>query len=296
MVDEDQLSGWTGPSSTSEQEKQDRAERMIREAIAAHVAFADIKVDVYTKGSYANNTNVKAESDVDIVVECCDLFYYEDRDRSRPNHGTIEPYEGAWGDPAKFRREVKAALEAKFPGSVKEGSVALFIEPSSARVDADVVPSFTYRDYFPDGSSREGTRVFKADGTHIDNYPQLQLRLGREKNSRTNGAYKKAVRILKRLENLLVVAGLCDEVPSYLLECLTYNCDESYFSRVAWRDVLQGCLADIYNYTMRAEPIEEAERWLEANGAKYLFHPSQKWTRAQVHAFAQTAWNYLEFE
>ena len=38
-VTEEQLAGWTGPSSTTEQDKQDRTERLIREAIHAHDAF-----------------------------------------------------------------------------------------------------------------------------------------------------------------------------------------------------------------------------------------------------------------
>jgi hypothetical protein len=33
------LSRWIQPSSTSEQERQDRAERMIREAIEGHTTF-----------------------------------------------------------------------------------------------------------------------------------------------------------------------------------------------------------------------------------------------------------------
>lgn len=60
---EDKLSGWTGPSSTTEQEKQERTERMIREAVKEYPAFDGVDLDIYAKGSYANNTNVKADSD-----------------------------------------------------------------------------------------------------------------------------------------------------------------------------------------------------------------------------------------
>jgi len=58
---EDQLSGWTGPSSDTEKDKQDRAERMIRQAIDAHEPFNGYSLKVYAKGSYANNTNVRAD-------------------------------------------------------------------------------------------------------------------------------------------------------------------------------------------------------------------------------------------
>lgn len=65
---EDTLSGWTGPSSDTEQDKQDRTIRMIREAVQSHDAFDDCTLSVYPKGSYANNTNVRADSDVDVAI------------------------------------------------------------------------------------------------------------------------------------------------------------------------------------------------------------------------------------
>lgn len=295
MVSEEQLGKWTGPSSDTEQDKQSRAERMIRQAIDAHEAFNGYKFDVYAKGSYANNTNVKADSDVDIVVQCREVSYWDEAKPAEGGHPPSASYKGIW-TPAKLRSEVKAALEAKFPGAVVPGSTAFQITPSSARVPADVVPSFTYKYYFPSGNYREGTKVFKSDGSSIVNYPQLQLENGRAKNNRTNGFYKKSVRILKRLENVLVSKGLAEEQASYLLECLVYNCPDEYFLRDTWRGVMRECLADIYNYTLAEEPTANAERWYEVNGAKYLFHSSQKWTRQEVHQFARAAWDHMGFD
>jgi len=72
---EDKLAAWTKPSSDTEQDKQDRTERMIRQAIDSHVAFNNCSLKVYAKGSYANNTNVRSDSDVDVAVECTDVQY-----------------------------------------------------------------------------------------------------------------------------------------------------------------------------------------------------------------------------
>ena len=47
---EDKLSGWTGPSSSTEQDKQDRTERMIRQAIDAHEPFNNCSLKVFAKG------------------------------------------------------------------------------------------------------------------------------------------------------------------------------------------------------------------------------------------------------
>lgn len=293
-VTEDKLAGWTGPSSPTEQDKQDRTERMIREAINAHDAFKGSSYSIYAKGSYANNTNVKFDSDVDIAIECTEVMYYEDKDPNVDHSGS--PYQGNW-TPDYLRSQVEAALRAKFPGTVdSSGSTALRVNSNTARVDADVVPCFSFVEYFANGSTREGARVFKKNGGHTENYSMLQLRNGTNKNNRTNTCYKKAVRILKRLENAMVTAGVCDELPSYLMECLIYNCPDEYFARSTWRDVMQGCLADIYNYTLAAEPSEESVRWFEVNEAKFLFHTTQKWTREQVHIFAGAAWAFVGFE
>ncbi|MNQ58173.1 hypothetical protein D3C85_723630 [compost metagenome] len=59
---ENKLSGWTGPSSDTEQDKQDRTERMIRQAIDSHEPFNNCSLKVYAKGSYANNTNVRSDN------------------------------------------------------------------------------------------------------------------------------------------------------------------------------------------------------------------------------------------
>jgi len=268
---------------------------MIRDAINAHDAFDGYSFSIYAKGSYANNTNVRSDSDVDIVVECEDAFFWKDFDPDKGGHPPIEPYDGIW-KPEKLRQELAKALKAKFPGEVTEGTTAFQVTSSASRVDADVVPCFTFREYFEDGSHRVGTQLFKVDGGSIVNYPKHQLQLGREKNTRTNGGYKKTVRILKRLENVLVDAGVADDQASYLLECLIFNCDESFFARSSWREVLRGCLAEIYNYTLGTEPTDPDDRWLEANGIKFLFHRDQKWDRAGVHRFARAAWDYMEFD
>jgi hypothetical protein len=75
MALEETLQCWTGPSSATEQEKQNRTERMVREAIAAHPGFKDCSLLIYTKGSYPNNTNVVTDSDVDVAVQCRDVLY-----------------------------------------------------------------------------------------------------------------------------------------------------------------------------------------------------------------------------
>jgi hypothetical protein len=173
---EDKLRGWTGPSSDSEQEKQERTERMVREAISAHEPFNDCSITVFTKGSYPNNTNVKTDSDVDVAVQCHEVVYWE-AESSDANPGG-ESYEGIW-TPEKLRSELETALVAKFPSHVDtSGSTAIRIHSNSSRVDADVVPCFDYKYYFNNGGTRSGSKTFRKNGGSIINYRLLARSCG----------------------------------------------------------------------------------------------------------------------
>lgn len=267
---------------------------MIKEAVEAHAGFDDCSLTVYAKGSYANNTNVRADSDVDIAVQCSDVLYW---DEAEPGAKTSkgEPYTGPW-TPSRLRSELQSALEKKFPGEVdSSGSAAFKVNSSSARVDGDVLPCFDYRYYFSSGGFREGSKAFKTDGTSIVNYPQQQLENGRAKNIRTSLRFKKAVRVMKRVENVMVDDSIIDELPSYFIECLVYNIPDSILIRASWVEVVRGVLGHVYEELEGGEPTDENSRWLEVNGCKYLFHPAQKWTRQDGRDFAQAAWTYLGY-
>lgn len=290
---EDRLSGWTGRSSATEEEKQDRTERMIREAVKEHAAFEDCNLTVYAKGSYANNTNVRADSDVDIAIKCRNVVYWEEAVEGAHPPGT--PYTGPW-TPTKLRSELEAALEAKFPGQVdSSGSTAFRINSNTARVDADVVPCFDYQYYFPSGEYRDGAKIFKKDGRSLVNYPEQQLANGRAKNNRTNQYYKKAVRIMKRVENAMFTNGIHREVPSFFVECLVYNCPDRIFLESTWTETIRGIIVHVWNGLEGAEPTEESERWFEVNDCKFLFHSAQAWSRQGGRDFVEAAWNYLGY-
>jgi len=287
---EDKLSRWTGPSSDTEQEKQDRTERMIRQAIDSHEPFDNCVIKVYAKGSYANNTNVRSDSDVDIAVECTEVLYWEEEEPGISTPG--KQYEGIW-TPAKLRAELAAALKDTFPNQVDAtGSTAIQVNSSSSRVDADVVPCFSY-EYYMKYETRKGTKIFKTDGGAVVNYPAQQLENGIAKNKRTGYAYKKGVRLLKRIENAMAQDGSFRELPSYFMECLAYNCPDSVFAHSTWTDCLREMLIHIGEHLQGDEP--SSDRWVEVNGCYYLFHPGQKWSRADGREFVDAAWNYIGF-
>jgi len=292
MVQESTLAGWTGPSSDTEQDKQDRTERMIRLAVDEHPAFDDCAIRVFAKGSYANNTNVKADSDVDVAVECEEVEYWEEAEKGIHVPGT--PYAGPW-TPDTFRSELVSALRAKFPNQVNStGSVAIRVRASTARVEADVVPCFGYVYYMRGSAQREGIRIFRTNGSYFENFPGQHLANGRTKNNETNGDFKKVVRILKRVANTMEAEGYHRSVPSYLVECLVYNCPNDIIRLSSWTSAVSGVLVHVWEELEGVEPDTDRERWVEVNEAFYLFHPGQKWTRQDARDFAYAAWDYLE--
>ena len=290
---EEKLRGWTGPSSESEQEKQDRAERMVAEAIRNHEPFKGYDFKVFAKGSYKNNTNVRADSDVDIAVQCNELCYWGEHSPGAHPSGSVS-YEGIW-TPSKLRAELTNALRTKFSGEVDaSGSTALRVNSNSGRVDADVVPCFDYKYYFSHDSWRRGSKIFRKDGSSIVNYPEEQYKKGVAKNDRTGRSYKCAVRIMKRAENAMVEAGYHRAVPSYFVECLVYNCPDGILRRSTWVSTIKGVISHIWSELQGGEPQDSGGRWLEVSECFYLFHSGQPWTREDGRDFAKAAWNYLE--
>jgi hypothetical protein len=266
---------------------------MVREAVANHDAFDDCSLTVYAKGSYPNNTNVKSDSDVDIGVQCHEVRYWKEEEPGA--HPSSSSYEGPW-TPEKLRSELASALSAKFPGQVDtSGSTAIVVHSSSARVDADVVPCFDFRYHFSSGGYRDGAKTFRKSGGSFVNYPKQHLEKGREKNTATNGYFKQAVRILKRVENLMFESNAHRAVPSFFVECLVYNCPNAILLRSTWVDTVRGLLGHIWEGLEGDEPEDNDARWLEVGGCKYLFHAAQDWTRKDGRDFAYAAWNYLGF-
>src|SRR4051812_2167674 len=65
------------PPSENENDKRERTENEIRDALANYEGLQGRPYSVYAKGSYANNTNVRLNYDVDIAVEYRGFFYYD---------------------------------------------------------------------------------------------------------------------------------------------------------------------------------------------------------------------------
>lgn len=87
-----------------------------------------------------------------------------------------------------------------------------------------------------------------------------------------------------------------EELPSYFMECLAFNCPDELFGRATWTDTVKAMLVYMWQQLQGDEPGDAAARWVEANRCFYLFHASQKWTREKGRGFAHAAWNYMDLK
>jgi hypothetical protein len=284
---------WGQAPSQTEREKCGNAETAIRKAIAASSPLAARSINVFTQGSYANRTNVRLESDVDICVLCSDVFYYD-----LPTGVIREAYGITPGsyEYAQFKNEVGAALSGYFGYSaVTRGEKAFDVHENSYRVDADVVPVFEYRRYTSASAYHEGTKFLPDNGGGIINWPTQNHDNGVGKSKRTGEGFKALVRIMKRLRNEMSAAGLgaAKTIPSFLIECLVWNVPDEGFGHLTYKEDMRYVIAHLWNNT---RTVDSCAEWGEINELKYLFRGGQPWTRAETNTFLQAAWTYIGFE
>ncbi|WP_157979868.1 nucleotidyltransferase domain-containing protein [Kribbella monticola] len=291
------LTQWIKPSSDSEQDQQERAERMVKNAVSASDQLKRSRHRIYTKGSYRNNTNVRRDSDVDVVVELYECVYYDYFPGVTPESKS-DSYTGSW-NPTTWRTAIRQALENYFGASEVDSSGKIAIEISEklgSRPSTDVVPSFEYHRYDSADQSNYhvGSCVFTRDTeTKIVNWPQQQYDNGVAKNNLTGGRYKRFVRALKNAENVLVAAGNISDLPSYFMECLVYNASNyslKYGSSLS--DGFSQTLVDLYGDLNDGTAFDT---WQEPNELKWLFKGAQKWSVEDGKKLIAETWSYLGY-
>lgn len=204
---EDNLKTWAAPLSETESTRVENTIRMIKDAIKSSTKLSNLDIEVFVQGSYANNTNVRQNSDVDICVMLSSTFYCEyvtGKTRSDYGHikGSIE-YE-------TYKSYILDAIREKFGyDNIKLGNKSLKIQSNTYHVNADVVPAFQYKNYQIINSLNpnvyvEGIKYFSLTNDIIITYPKIHIENGKNKNVSTNYKYKKIVRIMKHIKNSMV--------------------------------------------------------------------------------------------
>jgi predicted nucleotidyltransferase len=291
------FSTWGGPPSATERQKCENAERAIRNAIDASEELSSKDIEVFVQGSYANRTNVRQESDVDICVLCKNTFF-PDYSMSDGLNNEILGYSDADYRYAQFKNNMETALKAHFGAiSVTRGNKAFDVHANTYRVAADVVACFEHRRFIGTAESNRyysGTQLLPDTGGKIINWPRQNYANGVEKNDETGRRFKAVVRILKRLRNEMVINGhvAAEPIPSYLIECLVWNVPNDGLGHAEYQGDVRYALAHLWNETRTDDGCNQ---WREINGLKYLFRSNQPWQRDQVNGFLAAAWNYIGF-
>ncbi len=294
---EETLKGWKNPASESEEQRIQNTISMIKSAISGSEDLKDLTIEVFIQGSYANNTNVHTNSDVDVCVMLKSTFYTEYPDgKSRKDYGFVEGTISF----DEYKRRVKAAIINKFgSASVTEGNKSLKVRSNSYHVNADVVVAFMLKNYNVINSTDperyiEGTRFYSVDNIEVTNYPKEHIRNGINKNNRTNYQYKYLVRIFKRIRNKMVedkkING--DKISSFLTECLIWNVPDSIITGYStWTETVKQAIIYLYNEINDSKHKE----WGEVSERLYLFHSGRKWTDEDARSFLYEMWNYLGY-
>lgn len=295
---EDTLQFWTSPLSKTEEQRVENTVSMIKKAVTTYDELSDCTMEIFAQGSYANNTNVRQNSDVDICIMLTSTFFGNYIDgKTAADYGF---YDGSISY-ADYKSLVIKALKAKFGiNAVEVGNKCINIKENSYHVNADVVPAFQYRNYKTIGSVNpekyiEGIKYFAKDDTIIINYPKEHINNGKRKNNDTNYEYKKLVRIMKRIRNNMVDEGLTDgdRITSFLVECLIWNVPNTTITgNNTWAGTVQNTIAYLWNAIKNGEHNE----WGEVSEYLYLFHSGRKWTATETKDFLYDMYNYMEFE
>lgn len=296
----EQLCSFAQPASDTEETKLERAIEAVKRALGNSNIILSEKYEIFGQGSYANNTNVRNNSDVDINV-CYTAAYYYDlpngKNRSDYGFNGNVPYSYS-----AFKNDVESMLVAYFGRKhVIRKNKCIHIQENTYHAEIDVVPSWEYRKYYGTTNNlneyNKGVVLWADDGCKVVNFPKQHKINGVKKNKDTFKRYKSLVRIMKNLNIRMNDSHYyyCNEnITSFLLECLMYNYPSDSLNNhdYNWNDILKKVIFFFWDKTK--EESAEWSLWLENSELLYLMY-GHKWSRIDVNSFMFNLWNFLQY-
>jgi ribosomal protein L37AE/L43A len=291
-IPETQLDTWAHQGSIAQSSS---TYTTIKRALeASDTKYAGKSYEVFLQGSYGNDTNIYAESDVDIVIRLGDVYHYDisaltAQEQASFNGGLVPatyPY-------ADYKADVVAALVKSFGAAdVNPDTKAVKIKANGSRRSADVVVATDFRRYYssPYGPLYESGICFFTPGwDRIVNYPKKHSANCTTKHQATSTWFKPMVRILKNMRSRLIDDGAiaAGSAPSYFLEGLLYNVSKDKFG-TSYGDTFVAAM----NWILKADRT----KLLCANEQFYLVRDSaaECWSCADCAAFLDAVakqWN-----
>ena len=293
-IPESQLDTWSHQGSVTQSSNTYNTIKSVLEA--STTPYADKNFEVFLQGSYGNDTNIYAESDVDIVIRLDDCFQ---SDLSKLTEAEKAAYKSAFLDATythvDFKRDVLSALTKQYGAVVKAGDKAIAIDGSGSRRKADVIVAIQFRRYFKFRSSNdceyvEGICFWNGKGERIANYPKQHSTNLTSKHQNTSKWFKPMARVFKNMRSRMADDGLIKSgiAPSYYIEGLLYNVPNGKLT-----SSYQDCVVNTLNwYRQEASKTD----LVCANEQYYLLrdgHPTC-WNQSNCDAFVEAAvklWN-----
>jgi hypothetical protein len=235
-IPESQLDTWASQGTIAGSRDTYNAIKTILQSRDA--TYADKDFSIFLQGSYGNDTNIYAESDVDIVIQLDSCFLHDiDKLPMEQKSAFHQAYTGSVSyGLTELKRDVQAHLKQKYGTAVVPGDKAIKITAGNGRRNADVIVSMGFRYYrkfagMYDQKYDDGMCFFNSSGTRIANYPKKHSENLTTKHQSTSNWYKPTVRIFKNLRSRLIQEGMiaAGDAPSYYLEGLLYNVPDTKF-------------------------------------------------------------------
>jgi len=293
-IPESQLEAWSHQGSITQSGSTYNTIKNVLDAAATPYAGKSYKV--FLQGSYGNDTNIYAESDVDIVITLDDCWQ---RDIEALSQEEKDAYKRAFVDATythvEFKRDVLKVLTDEYGGDVKSGDKAIAIAARGNRRKADIIAAIQFRRYYKfkstsDQSYDEGICFYNTGGECIANYPKQHSVNLTSKHQNTDNWLKPMARVLKNLRGKLVDDGIIKSsiAPSYYLEGLLYNVPKEKFTTS-----YQDCFVNAMNWIQKEA---DKNKLLCANEQYYLLRDNSHtcWPKANCDAFLEAAivlWN-----
>lgn len=291
-IPESQLVTWSAQGSITQSAS---TYQTISNALTdSNAPYAHRTFDVYLQGSYGNDTNIRTDSDVDIVLCLTSMHYYDisrlpSADQQLFNNN-LSPTNYSF---ATFKREVASWLTHKFGTGVRAGNKAIYVPGNgSTRRDADVLACVEHRRYrsYTYVGSRDfdgGICFWTNNGIQIINYPKQHSSNCTTKHQATSSRFKPNVRVLKNMRNAMIRDGyLSDGVaPSYFLEGMLSNVLNTSFVAL-----YQTTFVNNLTWLQQCDP----NQLRCANGIHPLLHNGSpvSWNKADFATFLGAAVRY----
>lgn len=296
---EDQLKDMAKPASDSEEQRMDNATRMVKDALVNNSFIRAGDYDIFPQGSYANNTNIRNNSDIDINVCYTGAFFFDlPLGKSRNDYGFMHDVEYSF---KQFKDDVEAVLVKKFGrDQVVRKNKCIHVKENTYRSEIDVVPTWEYRRFYGPRTDDyvQGVKLLPDTGGVVINFPKQHLSNGRTRNINTRQRYKKLVRMVKRIHLNMENEGYYNNprITSFLLESMVYLLPNTtyflYSDDFKWNEVLKKAIVYWYNATK----IDSSDwrGWKEVSELLPLME-GHKWSREDVNEFTVKMWNYLGY-